>query len=194
MKKLLLFLLMMLCITTTAFSQKTGADTIKAKVIILNGQPIILIGTPASAAYKLAYWKDENTLTFITQTGTFVFGAGGGNSTDTAAFSTSTIYGSFYNNGTDTLIVAAIQCIARGTNGSLTTDIMWSDTLGTALAPTHLLSTPPTVLSSAAAGTTISTFTNTKIPPGKRVWMKTPTITTKPTYLEVTLSYYWLKP
>lgn len=44
----------------------------------------------------------------------FVFGGGGGNAGDTAVFTTSTIYGSFFNESRDTLVVTSLRVVMLG--------------------------------------------------------------------------------
>lgn len=108
----------------------------------------------------------------------FVFGAGGGNVNDTACFSTSTIYGAFYNAGSDTLVVTSLRSVLSGSSPSLTIDVMWHATRGSASA-THLNTTPPTI-TSTTTGDNDTSFNNSVIPPGVWVWATSPTVTTKP--------------
>ena len=96
------------------------------------------------------------------------FGAGSGAAGDTAAFTTSAYYGSFYNSTTDTIVVTAIDKAILV--GSVSDTLFYNTTLTTSGA------------TAIAVGT--------KIPPGKYVFSRTPAITTKPTYLSITLIGY----
>lgn len=104
------------------------------------------------------------------------------------SFNTSFIYGSFYNNGSDTLVVTEMMACLQGTTPSLTVDIEWHATLGSGSA-TGLNSTPPTI-TSVTTGNSDTSFDNSEIPPGVFVWLKTPTVTTAPTFMTVTLLGY----
>ena len=115
----------------------------------------------------------------------FVFGGGGANAGDTSVFTTSTIYGSFYNGESDTLVITEMNAILQGTTPSVAIDIMWNTTFSSGGA-THLNTTPPTVTNTSTFFSDVS-FNNEKIPPGVRVWCKTTVVTTRPTYMEVTL-------
>lgn len=106
------------------------------------------------------------------------------------SFNTSFIYGSFYNNGSDTLVVTEMIACLQGTTPSLTVDIEWHATLGSGSA-TGLNTTPPTI-TSITTGDSDTTFDNAQIPPGVFVWLKTPTVTTEPTFMTVTLLGYRL--
>ena len=116
----------------------------------------------------------------------FVFGAGGGNAGDTTAFTTSTIYGAFYNSSADTLVVTNLRAVLAGTSPSVTLDVMWHATLSSGSA-VHLNTSLPTI-TSTTTGDEDTSFANTKIPPGVWVWATTPTVTTKPTFMVATLS------
>lgn len=119
----------------------------------------------------------------------FVFGGGGANVGDTASFTTSTIYGSFYNGGSDTLVITEINVGIQGTVPIVEIDIMWNTTLSAGSA-THLL-TADFPINTTALGTSVfyteDSFDEDKIPPGVRVWCKTPVLTARPTYMEVTM-------
>lgn len=119
----------------------------------------------------------------------FIFGAGASNPGDTALFTTSTIPGSFKNTSSDTIYITAIDGILQGTTPSVDVDVLWNTTFSSGSA-THLNNTPPT-FTSTNTGDTDTSFDNFKIPPGYRCWCKFPTITTKPTYLEVTMTGYY---
>ncbi|MCK5137953.1 MAG: hypothetical protein KAR19_19355 [Bacteroidales bacterium] len=115
----------------------------------------------------------------------FVFGGGGGNAGDTASFSTSTIYGSFYNAEKDTLVITEMIAVCQGNSPDITVDVEWHASLLDGSA-TGLNSVPPSITSITEGDSDVS-FDYTDIPPGVWVWMKTPTIDTKPTYLSVTI-------
>jgi hypothetical protein len=104
------------------------------------------------------------------------------------SFNTSFIYGSFYQGGSDTLVVTEMMACLQGTTPSLTVDIEWHATLGSGSA-TGLNTTPPTI-TSVTTGDSDTTFDNAEIPPGVFVWLKTPTVTTAPTFMTVTLLGY----
>lgn len=113
---------------------------------------------------------------------TIVLAAFGGIDT----FSTSIIYGSFYNNGSDSLLVTEMAVSCLGTTVSFTVDIEWHATLNSGSA-TGLNDTPPTITDESGAIVSDTSFDNAVIPPGVQVWLKTPTVGTAPTYLFVTL-------
>jgi hypothetical protein len=126
----------------------------------------------------------------------FAFGGGGGNAGDTTAFTTSTIYGSFFNKGTDTLYVTSLYCVMRHGIGLDTIDVqvLWDDTLGTANATKlNTAAFPVNSVGGILNGVEDASFANSKIPPGNWVWCTTPTGITagrKPTYLSATISGY----
>lgn len=117
------------------------------------------------------------------------FGAGARLPGDTAAFTDSTLYGSFYNDGQDTLIITAMRIVMQGTNDTLTINVEWNDSLNvtgtklkTAYAPAN----------NNYTGNSYTLFDNTKIPPGNWVWCKSPYVLPgrRPNYLSVTLIGY----
>ena len=62
----------------------------------------------------------------------FIFGAGaGGLETDTALFTTSNIYGSFYNAGSDTLIITNLRAVMIAGTTPLGTDTLAIKSIGT---------------------------------------------------------------
>ena len=96
----------------------------------------VLINSPTNNQI-LAYtsstgiWENktiENILQFDTIP-LAVFGAGSGAAGDTAAFSTSAVYGSFYNAGNDTLIITQMRAGVLGTSPNITTEVHWNDSL-----------------------------------------------------------------
>jgi hypothetical protein len=100
------------------------------------------------------------------------FGGGSGAAGDTSVFTTDAIYGSFYNAGTDSIVVTSIDTVQR--SGSVTTTVYYNTSIDTSGATT------------VTAGSTI--------PPGNHVWVQTTAITTKPTYYSVTLNGYRKRP
>lgn len=117
------------------------------------------------------------------------FGAGSGASGDTSAFTTSAIYGSFYNSGGDTIILTAYNAVLQGTSPSITPTIYINDTLNATAVATKVVNSPSAV-TSTTLGNTVTSLNNTKIPPGNFVWVTTGTVTTKPTYFNLTLIGY----
>jgi hypothetical protein len=100
------------------------------------------------------------------------FGGGSGAAGDTTIFTTDAIYGSFYNAGTDSIVVTSIDTVQR--SGSVTTTVYYNTSIDTSGATT------------VTAGSTI--------PPARHVWVQTTAITTKPTYYSVTLNGYRKRP
>jgi len=99
---------------------------------------------------------------------------------------TTDFYGSFYNSGSDSLVITEMTSVLQGTSPSVTVDIQWHETFNSGSA-THLNSTPPTITSTTTGDSDVS-FDNAIIPPGVWVWMKTPTVTTPATYISVSIS------
>jgi hypothetical protein len=130
----------------------------------------------------------------------FVFGAGGGNAWDTTAFTTTTIYSSFYNNGSDTLRVTELRCVMGHGLGLDTLDVQiwWNDSLNIETSQAVKLNTAALPIgrpSGTTTGTTDISFANSKIPPGVWVWCKTPyvpaaSLKRKPVYLNAQISGY----
>jgi len=122
----------------------------------------------------------------------FVFGGGAGNATDTTIFTTSSIYGSFYNAGSDTLVVTELRCVMGHGIGTdtLSVDILW-DVNNNDATPTELNTNPLGILSTTS-GTVDTAFANAKIPPGVWVWCETPGVVLgrKPTYFIAQISGY----
>jgi hypothetical protein len=129
-------------------------------------------------------------------TALFVFSGGGGNAGDTASITTSTIYGSFFNEGYDTLVVTSLMCVLQHGIGTDTLGIQvsFNDSLNAGIVTNLLAATFP--VNSITAGNEQTTITTAKIPPNVFVWCKSPTVVTarKPTYMSVTMSGYRLKP
>ena len=108
---------------------------------------------------------------------------------DTAVFSTSAIYGSFFNSGYDTLYITRIQVGLQGTSPSVAVKVWYNDSLNVTAGGTALV-TAGNTCTDIYTGTSITTFDNYKIPPGVWVWVATPTVTIKPTYFTLTLIGY----
>jgi hypothetical protein len=117
------------------------------------------------------------------------FGAGSGAAGDTLAFSTSAVYGSFYNAGNDTLIITQMRAGVLGTSPSITTEVYWNDSLNITAGATILV-TGGTSVTSTIGATNVTSFTNNKIPPNVWVFVRTSAVATKPTYFTLTLLGY----
>jgi hypothetical protein len=114
------------------------------------------------------------------------FTVGAGFASDTAAFQTSTIGGSFYVDGTDTLFITSYRVVMQGSSPSLIPQVYFNDTInvvGTALV------TSPSAITNTTTGASVS-VDNNNIAPGNWVWLKFTTVTTKPTYFSLTLFGY----
>jgi hypothetical protein len=118
-----------------------------------------------------------------------VFGAGSGAAGDTAAFTTSAVYGSFYNAGSDTLIITQMRAGVLGTSPSITTEIYWNDSLNVTDGATILVS-GGTSVTGTIGETNVTSFTNNKSPPNVWVFVRTSAVATKPTYFTLTLLGY----
>mgnify|MGYP007112120343 FL=1 len=124
----------------------------------------------------------------------FVFGGGGGNAGDTTSFTTSTIYGAFFNEGKDTLAVTSLRVIMLGdATDTLSVDILWDVNLNDG-TPTELNSDPFPV-NSLTTGDEDTSFAAYKIPPDNWVWCKTPGVVSgrKPTYFIAQINGYRIK-
>jgi hypothetical protein len=140
---------------------------------------------------SLGYWENksvESILQFDTIP-LVSFGAGSGAAGDTSAFSVSAVYGSFYNDGSDTLIITQMRAGVLGTSPSITTEIYWNDSLNITDGATILVSGGTSVTGTIGA-TNVTSFTNNKIPPGVWVFCRTSAVATKPTYFTLTLLGY----
>jgi hypothetical protein len=140
---------------------------------------------------SLGYWENK-TVESILQFDTVplaVFGAGSGAAGDTAAFSTSAVYGSFYNAGSDTLIITQMRAGVLGTSPSITTEVYWNDSLNITAGATILVS-GGTSVTGTIGDTNVTSFTDNKIPPGVWVFVRTSAVATKPTYFTLTLLGY----
>jgi hypothetical protein len=126
----------------------------------------------------------------------FTFGGGGGNATDTSAFTTSTYYGSFFNKGRDSIKVTSLKVVMSHGIGTdtLQVQVSWDDSLaGTGAVNLNTAALP---VNSTGPGTEDTAFDNAVIPPNVWVWCKTPVVVAgrKPTYMSATLSGYRTRP
>jgi len=117
------------------------------------------------------------------------FAGGGANAGDTTAFTTSTIYGSFFNSLSDTLVITNLRIGLQGTSPSVGVTVYWNDSLAVTAGATKLVNAGSTA-TNIYTGTSVTSFDNTKIPPGVWVWVQTTAVTTKPTYMTATLIGY----
>jgi len=117
-----------------------------------------------------------------------VFGAGSGADGDTTAFTTSAIYGSFYNDA-DTIVVTSMRSVLQGTSPDVTYKVWYNDSLNVEAGATALV-TAGNQVTNTTTGTNVTSFDVTKIPPGVWVWVKTSTVATKPKYFSLTLNGY----
>ena len=168
-----------------SISKKENDSTLLLKAITVTTNNNRLTTTVTRTDSTLNFLVDikRDTVTLAS------FGAGGGQAGDTTAFSTSTIYGSFYNDGTDTLVITSMRGILQGTSPSVTYDVYYNDSLNVTAGASKLV-TAGTALTNTATGAAVTSFDNTKIPPGVWVWVKTTTVTTKPTYFSLSLVGY----
>lgn len=117
-----------------------------------------------------------------------VFGAGSGADSDTTAFTTSAIYGSFYNDA-DTIVVTSMRSVLQGTSPDVTYKVWYNDSLNVEAGATALV-TAGSQVTNTTTGTNVTSFDVTKIPPGVWVWVKTSTVATKPKYFSLTVNGY----
>jgi hypothetical protein len=125
----------------------------------------------------------------------FKFTAGNGNAVDSSMFTTFSYYESFYNDSPDTIVITKLNAVMGHGIGvdTLAIQVYWHATLGSGSA-TELGADLMPVLSTTT-GNNYTSFENNKIPPGVRVWCKSPGVVVKrkPTFLEVTLTGYKIK-
>lgn len=116
------------------------------------------------------------------------FGAGARLPGDTAAFTDSTLYGSFFEPN-DTLVITKLIIVMQGTSDTLDIKIAFNDTIN--VDGTKLKNTA-TPCNNNYTGTVVTSFDNNKIPPGNWVWCKSPAVVPgrRPTYLSVSLIGY----
>ena len=117
-----------------------------------------------------------------------VFGAGSGADSDTTAFTTSAIYGSFFNDA-DTIVVTSMRSVLQGTSPDITYKVWYNDSLNVEAGSTALV-TAGSQVTNTTTGTNVTSFDVTKIPPGVWVWVKTSAVATKPKYFSLTINGY----
>jgi hypothetical protein len=170
-----------------AFMARTHLDTTvtgSGSLPSIGNQGQILQVTNGAAAWKY------DTTTLVT------FSAGARLPGDTAVFTDSTLYGSFYLDGNDTLIITKVRAVLNGgTSDTLGYNIWYNDTINVIGSPMFSITEP---VNSTTTGNLAENDDYTggsppfKIPPGNWVWMKTPTVVAgrKPHYLSISLIGY----
>ena len=169
----------------------TGADTVSLSNRINAITPIDTTSLSNRINTKLNISDTASMLTNYQRTSSFpisTFGGGSGVAGDTSVFTTSAIYGAFYNDGVDTIILTGYRAIVQGASASITPTIYWNDTLSTTVATKAVNS--PSAVTSTTTGNNVTSLDNTNIPPGHWVWVQTGTVTTKPTFFSLTLFGY----
>jgi len=171
-----------------------SADISEAEMEILDGATLTTtelnyvdgvtsaIQTQIDAKLNTADTLDANTQVWMLAD-TIVLGSFSKDTTTATGF-----YGSFYNGGSDTLVVTEMRAVLQGSSPSVTVDVQWHATFNSGSA-TDLNTTAPTI-TSTTTGDSDTSFDNSQIPPGVWVWMETPTINTAATYISVTLCGY----
>jgi len=119
-----------------------------------------------------------------------VFNVGSAAASDTAAFSTSTLAGSFYLDGTDTMFVTSYRVALQGTSASITPEVWFNDSLNVTAGGTRIAT--GSAITNLTTGTSVTATTN-KIPPGNFVFVRFSAVTTKPTYFTLTLFGYRIR-
>lgn len=204
MKKLFILLALTIGLVSFANGQATfpngivvgsGGSTVEIDSIVeIDGKIIFYAGSTAleprftdTAALETIVTLQSDTLPL------FVFGGGLGNAADSISFSDSTLYGSFFNKGSDSLIITELRAVMvagvtpLGTD-TLSVQVSWDDTLrGVIVTNLNAAALPVT---STTTGTVDASFANATIPPNKWVWCTTPGVLLgrKPSALIVTLS------
>lgn len=119
-----------------------------------------------------------------------VFNVGSAAAGDTAAFSTSTLAGSFYLDGTDTMFITSYRVALQGTSASITPEVWFNDSLNVTAGGTRLAT--GSAITNLTTGTSVTATTN-KIPPGNFVFVRFSAVATKPTYFTLTLFGYRIR-
>jgi hypothetical protein len=119
-----------------------------------------------------------------------VFNVGSAAAGDTSAFSTSTLAGSFYLDGTDTMFVTSYRVALQGTSASITPEVWFNDSLNVTAGGTRLAT--GSAITNLTTGTSVTATTN-KIPPENFVFVRFSAVTTKPTYFTLTLFGYRIR-
>jgi hypothetical protein len=130
------------------------------------------------------YRRDLDTIPLAT------FTVGSAAAGDTAAFSTSTLAGSFYLDGTDTLFVTSYRVALQGTTPSITPEVWFNDSLNVTAGGTRLAT--GSAITNTTTGTSVTATTN-KIPQGNFVFVRFSAVATKPTYFTLTLFGYRIR-
>lgn len=156
----------------------TELNGLNATTQTFSSNTIDIISSGSNHAFELKY----DTTAIVT------FGAGSGADSDTTAFTTSAIYGSFYNDA-DTIVVTSFKAVLQGTSPDVTYKIWYNDSLNVEAGATAL-NTAGNQVTNTTTGTNVTSFDVTKIPPGVWVWVKTSTVATKPKYFSLTINGY----
>ena len=144
--------------------------------------------SPNTSNSKIYNTDDTGKSAQLIQDLQMIFGAGSGADADTTAFTTSAIYGSFYNDA-DTIVVTSFRAVLQGTSPDVTYKIWYNDSLNVEAGATALV-TAGSQVTNTTTGTNVTSFDVTKIPPGVWVWVKTSTVATKPKYFSLTVNGY----
>jgi hypothetical protein len=117
------------------------------------------------------------------------FGLGSGQMSDTLVFNNSALAGSFYNSGSDTLVITQLIGVLAEGSGTETVSVQvsWHATFKSGSATN--LNASPLAITSITTGTSDVSFPNYKIPPGVFVWSTISGVSAgnRPSYLSVTL-------
>ena len=176
-----------------AYTASTGVWENKSVATALGYTPLNVTDTTAMLSPYLRSNVAAATYQLILDTIPLAaFGAGSGAAGDTLAFSTSAVYGSFYNAGNDTLIITQMRAGVLGTSPSITTEVYWNDSLNITAGATILV-TGGTSVTGTIGATNVTSFTNNKIPPNVWVFVRTSAVATKPTYFTLTLLGYRIR-
>lgn len=120
------------------------------------------------------------------------FGAGTGLIADTALFNNNVLIGTFYNEGSDTLVITQLMGVMKEGTGTetISVQISWHATMLSGSATS--LNAAALAITSLTTGTADVSFANAKIPPNVFVWgiLSGASKDNKPTFLSVTLSGY----
>lgn len=152
-----------------------------------NSAPTGTFDASATTSFKLPRNTDatlqRDTVDIMT------FGGGSGITNDTTWATTSTILGSMWHTGTDTIVITNLNFIIQGVSPTATIIVYYGTTFnsgGTAIV------TAGTVVTNTTTGTNVTSFNNARIPPGNYVWaaFTSVTIGSKPTYFQGTISGY----
>lgn len=163
---------------STSFKKNDSTLLMKAVSVVAANSKVTVSSVRNDSTITHTIGLAEDTITIAS------FGAGSGAAGDTTAFSTSAIYGSFYNSGSDTLVITSSCATLQGSSANINYTIYYNDTLnvvGTTVVTDALTSTTTADCASVSA---------VKIPPGNWVWVKSTTVTTKPTYFSLSLIGY----